>query len=58
MTDIFLLIFLIAVLGVLIFSIIGFIALVKKEPSKNEWMKVLLFIIIGIVSFILFGLSL
>lgn len=57
-TDIYLLIFLITILGVFIFSIFGLISILKKEPANEEWQKVVLFIIIGIVSFILFGLSL
>lgn len=58
LTDIYLFIFLIAFIGVLIFTVSGIMALFKRQPSKDEWIRVLVFIIIAIVFFILFGMSL
>lgn len=58
MTDIFLLVFLISVMGAFIFAISAIITFFKRKKSKDEWNKMFLFLILAAISFVLFGLSL
>ncbi len=58
MTDIFLLVFLISVMGAFIFAISAIITFFKRKKSKDEWNKMFVFLILGVISFVLFGLSL
>lgn len=58
MTDIFLLVFLISVMGAFIFAISAIITFIKRKKSKDEWNKMFVFLILGVISFVLFGLSL
>lgn len=58
MTDIFLLLVLFTLLGFFIFSVSGIARLLKKEQSKDEWTKVIIFGALSLLFFVLFGLSL
>ena len=48
---------LLALLSIMIFSFSAIVKLIKREPSKDEWKKVLFFIILSVVFFILFGIT-
>ena len=57
MSDTFIGLLLLALLSLIIFSFSAIVKLVKREPSKDEWKKVLFFIILSVVFFILFGIT-
>ena len=57
MSDTFIGLLLLALLSLMIFSFSAIVKLIKREPSKDEWKKVLFFIILSIVFFILFGIT-
>ena len=56
--DLFLLIVLIAILGFGIFVISAVINVFKKEPAKDDWLKAFAFLVLTLVFFVLFGLTL
>lgn len=55
--DLFLLIVLIAMLGFVIFVISAIINMFKKEPAKDDWLKAFAFLVLTLVFFTLFGLT-
>ena len=57
MSDTFIGLLLLALLSIIIFSFSAIVKLVKREPSKDEWKKVLFFIILSVVFFILFVIT-
>ena len=57
MSDTFFGLLLLALLSIIIFSFSAIVKLIKREPSKDEWKKVLFFIILSVVFFILFGIT-
>lgn len=57
MSDTFIGLLLLALLSLMIFSFSAIVKLIKREPSKDEWKKVLFFIILSVVFFILFGIT-
>ena len=57
MSDTFFGLLLLALLSIMIFSFSAIVKLIKREPSKDEWKKVLFFIILSVVFFILFGIT-
>ncbi|HZK46551.1 MAG TPA: hypothetical protein VFC64_01285 [Atopostipes sp.] len=57
MSDTFIGLLLLALLSLMIFSFSAIVKLVKREPSKDEWKKVLFFIILSVVFFILFSMT-
>ena len=57
MSDTFFGLLLLALLSLMIFSFSAIVKLIKREPSKDEWKKVLFFIILSVVFFILFGIT-
>ena len=57
MSDTFIGLLLLALLSLMIFSFSAIVKLVKREPSKDEWKKVLFFIILSVVFFILFVIT-
>lgn len=57
MSDTFIGLLLLALLSIMIFSFSAIVKLIKREPSKDEWKKVLFFIILSVVFFILFGIT-
>ncbi len=57
MSDTFIGLLLLALLSIIIFSFSAIVKLIKREPSKDEWKKVLFFIILSVVFFILFGIT-
>ena len=57
MSDTFSGLLLLALLSIMIFSFSAIVKLIKREPSKDEWKKVLFFIILSVVFFILFVIT-
>lgn len=57
MSDTFSGLLLLALLSLIIFSFSAIVKLIKREPSKDEWKKVLFFIILSVVFFILFVIT-
>ena len=57
MSDTFFGLLLLALLSLMIFSFSAIVKLIKREPSKDEWKKVLFFIILSVVFFILFVIT-
>lgn len=57
MSDTFIGLLLLALLSLMIFSFSAIVKLIKREPSKDEWKKVLFFIILSVVFFILFVIT-
>lgn len=57
MSDTFIGLLLLALLSIIIFSFSAIVKLIKREPSKDEWKKVLFFIILSVVFFILFVIT-
>lgn len=57
-TDIFLMITLISILGIIIFTLFAIINFLRRNPSKDEWKKAFFFLGLSIVFFVLFGISL
>ena len=57
MSDTFFGLLLLALLSIMIFSFSAIVKLIKREPSKDEWKKVLFFIILSVVFFILFVIT-
>ena len=57
MSDTFFGLLLLALLSIIIFSFSAIVKLIKREPSKDEWKKVLFFIILSVVFFILFVIT-
>ena len=57
MSDTFIGLLLLALLSLMIFSFSAIVKLIKREPSKDEWKKVLFFIILSVVFFILFFIT-
>lgn len=45
-------------MGAFIFAISAIITFFKRKKSKDEWNKMFVFLILGVISFVLFGLSL
>lgn len=57
MSDTFFGLLLLALLSIIIFSFSAIVKFIKKEPSKDEWKRVLFFIILSVLFFILFGIT-
>ena len=57
MSDTFIGLLLLALLSLMIFSFSAIVKFIKKEPSKDEWKRVLFFIILSVVFLILFGMT-
>lgn len=57
-TDIFLLTILISLLGVFIFTVSAIVNVLKKEHSKDDLIKAILFLGLTFFFFVLFGISL
>ena len=57
MSDTFIGLLLLALLSLMIFSFSAIVKLIKREPSKDEWKKVLFFIILSVLFFILFVIT-
>ena len=57
MSDTFIGLLLLALLSIIIFSFSAIVKLIKREPSKDEWKKVLFFIILSVVFLILFVIT-
>lgn len=57
MSDTFFGLLLLALLSIIIFSFSAIVKFIKKEPSKDEWKRVLFFIILSVLFFILFGMT-
>jgi magnesium-transporting ATPase (P-type) len=55
-SDLLALIWFISVIGIFIFTISAIINLFRKQSSKGDWKKVLVFFILSTVFLILFGL--
>jgi hypothetical protein len=50
------LLFVLASLGVIIFSISGIINFLRREPSMSDWKKALIFFILAIIFFFMIGI--
>ena len=57
MSDTFIGLLLLALLSIIIFSFSAIVKFIKKEPSKDEWKRVLFFIILSVLFLILFGMT-
>ena len=57
MSDTFFGLLLLALLSIIIFSFSAIVKFIKKETSKDEWKRVLFFIILSVLFFILFGMT-
>ena len=57
MSDTFFGLLLLALLSIIIFSFSAIVKFIKKEPSKDEWKRVLFFIILSVLFLILFGMT-
>ena len=57
MSDTFFGLLLLALLSIIVFSFSAIVKFIKKEPSKDEWKRVLFFIILSVLFLILFGMT-
>lgn len=57
MSDTFFGLLLLALLSIIIFSFSAIVKFIKKKPSKDEWKRVLFFIILSVLFFILFSMT-